>query len=213
MTQIIKDLFISRYAVAMKNLTVALVLTVIFLGPAFGAVSRLALLPESTLSLKGDSTLHPYTSTATVVQVEGEFTPAGTLAQAVASGQMMKFEVTIPVKGLKSGESGLDKRLYKALNSDRFPDIHFSLSKYAVVPSPSAIKADGVLSIAGKEKPVELNAALSFSGNRMEIQGNYKLLMTDYGIKPPTLMLGAIKVGAPVTIYFDLFLTTKEEVQ
>ena len=179
---------------------------------AGAAGGRLAAV-SSHLWLKGDSTLHPFVSTATVVQVEGEFAPAGNLAQAVPAGQVAKFEVTIPVEDLQSGESGLDKRMYKALKSEAFPDIHFALSKYEVVPSSSVIKAAGILSIAGVQKPVELNAALSFSGDRMEVRGEYTLLMTDYGITPPTLMLGAIKVAPAVTIHFDLSLTAKEEVQ
>jgi hypothetical protein len=31
-------------------------------------------------------------------------------------------------------------------------------------------------------------------------------LMTDYGIKPPTLMMGTIKVRNPVSVHFDLQL-------
>jgi hypothetical protein len=31
--------------------------------------------------------------------------------------------------------------------------------------------------------------------------------MTEYGVKPPSLMLGTMKVGDPVTVSFDLVLS------
>jgi hypothetical protein len=37
--------------------------------------------------------------------------------------------------------------------------------------------------------------------------------MSDYGIAPPTMMMGTIKTRDPVTIRFDLFLKPKEAVE
>ena len=40
----------------------------------------------------------------------------------------------------------------------------------------------------------------------LRVTGSYDLNMTEYGLKPPTLMFGRIKVGETVTVKFDLLL-------
>jgi hypothetical protein len=40
----------------------------------------------------------------------------------------------------------------------------------------------------------------------LHVNGVYELRMTDYGLKPPTLMFGRIKVGETVMVGFDLLL-------
>jgi len=40
----------------------------------------------------------------------------------------------------------------------------------------------------------------------IHITGSYDLDMTEYGLKPPTLMFGRIKVGKTVKVNYDLLL-------
>jgi hypothetical protein len=40
----------------------------------------------------------------------------------------------------------------------------------------------------------------------LHITGSYDLDMTEYGLKPPTLMFGRIKVGKTVKVNYDLLL-------
>jgi len=198
----------------MSRLTTAFLLIGVFSGWASSAtVQQFVLGSESILTLEGNSTLHPYASTATQVHVQGEFAPQApvTLAQGVTAGQVKKFEVTILVEGLKSGESGLDKRMYKALKAKEFPDIGFSLSNYEISSSSDSIKATGVLTIAGEQKAVELNAEIRFTDDRMKVHGSQTILMTDYGVKPPTFM-GMLKTNNRVVVHYDLTLTRKEGV-
>jgi hypothetical protein len=64
--------------------------------------------------------------------------------------------------------------------------------------------------MAGAEKPisVELTAKRGAAGT-WQVTGSKTLLMTEWGIKPPSLMLGTMKVRDPVTIRFDLVLEGK----
>jgi hypothetical protein len=41
----------------------------------------------------------------------------------------------------------------------------------------------------------------------IRFKGSKQFKMTEYGVKPPTLMLGTMKVGDPVTVSFDLALS------
>jgi hypothetical protein len=40
----------------------------------------------------------------------------------------------------------------------------------------------------------------------LRVKGSKQLRMTEYGVKPPSLMLGAMKVGDQVTVGYDIIL-------
>ncbi len=93
------------------------------------------------LRLDGTSTLHPYSATAKEYQAVFGLSPAPAVAAApadlwtlVASHRIARFELTIPVKGLTSGEGGLDDNLRKALHADKNPTIEFRMTSYHVIP-------------------------------------------------------------------------------
>lgn len=55
----------------------------------------------------------------------------------------------------------------------------------------------GKLTIAGKTKLTDLVATLTYNaGNKtFNCTGTKKLKMSEYGVKPPTAMMGTIKTG------------------
>ena len=68
----------------------------------------------------------------------------------------------------------------------------------------------GVLAIAGTAKEVSFPFKGKVSGeNEIECDTTYKINMTDYGIDPPTYMLGVIKTGQEVDITIHLKLQTE----
>jgi len=207
----------------MKKIYLIAAILILSTIPAQAAVS-LTLSPESHVYLTGTSTLHPYASTSTLTQIIAVLAP-GNVAEATAPAPAVlvdiarrapfqKFEVTIPVKGLKSGESVLDKNMYKALKAGDAPEIRFVLGHYEAQPVTSdnslPYKASGQLSIAGVQKDVVLTGTARPGPDALVMDGQYELRMSDYEIKPPKLLLGAIKVADPVTIHFHLlFQLTK----
>ncbi len=171
----------------------------------------LGLRPDSRLYLTGDSTLHPYGSTSTLTQVTAVLSSVSTstaLMDVARQAPFQKFEVTVPVQGLKSGDSGLDKNLYKAMKVTQYPEIYFVLDHYEKQPeipdSPLSFKASGRLTIAGVHKDIVLTGKAQPHNGVLLVEGQYDLRMSDYGIKPPTLLLGAIRVADPVVIHFHL---------
>jgi len=169
--------------------------------------------PESRVWLTGDSTLHPYASTATVIDLQADFQPLGaasSVGETLSQSEVQTFKVTIPVTGLKSGEKGLDKNLYKALKEDTSPSIQFQLSDKRLLSGlPAAgihqLTSNGVLTIAGKENAIQIDSQFELLPTGIHIFGTKNLLMTDYGVKPPTI-LAFIKVKNEVTVHFDLIL-------
>lgn len=173
--------------------------------------AQTALAPRGSLWIEGDSTLHRWSSTSTVVEMSVTAPPSpGDLAPAVKAGKFAGLVVRIPDASLKSGESGLDKNMRAAMKAGEFPEVSFRLDRYELgkpaTDGATSIHAAGELTIAGRTRAVTIDATLAFSMEGIRLVGSYPLNMSDYGIKPPTLMLGAIKVRDAVVIRFNLLL-------
>ena len=130
-----------------------------------------------------------------------------------ASG-VRSLDLEVPVKTLKSEKSGLDKNLWKSLKADEHPTIHFHLTQYTVEPSASnadtlRIHARGTLDIAGVQRPDTLDARAFRTPQGIWLEGTEPLLMSDFGIKPPTLMLGTLKVADRIDVHYKMLLVTK----
>lgn len=165
---------------------------------------ELSLAPSSRLWLEGDSTLHPYSSTSTAVFAAFTFEGPGSAAEALAAKTPARMRLTVPVDSLKSAHSGLDKNLRKALKASEHPDITFTLRSYKV--DGASVSAEGELSVAGKARAVLLSSRLEARGGVLFVEGAQPLKMTDFGIKPPTMMLGAVKTSDDVTVRWRLEL-------
>ncbi len=199
------DFAASRW-LAMKTLLAVLLLSV---PSAVSAATRpLKIDAASILTLHGDSTLHSYSSTATVLSavasLEMEADGAIPLADTLKRGTA-RLVLAIPVSGLKSGKGALDGNMRKALKANKHPEIRFTLDSLSVVGAKTV--AEGRLLIAGTEKPIQFEPVVTATESAVRARGQYDLRMSEYGIKPPTMMLGAIRTRDEVTIKFDLTLT------
>ncbi len=188
---------------------------------ATGASQSLAftLAPGASLELDGDSTLHHYSAKAHGMKIDVGIDDARVVAagrsselEALIRGHVIKtFDLTVPVNGLASGEKGLDANMQKALKGDRYKDIRFRMESYEVAtPVVGAatfkIVLHGRLSLAGVERHIDVDASGARSGAGIRLTGSKDLLMTDYQIKPPTMMLGTIKTANLITVKFDATL-------
>jgi polyisoprenoid-binding protein YceI len=177
------------------------------------AASAASFSPSGSLKVEGDSTLHKWSLDATSMTMVVDADPAA-LSQAVKAGAVKTMELRISVAGLRSGESGLDKNMRKAMDADKYPEVSYKLERYELAPAGAdgtvVAKTTGQLTIAGQTRPVTMDVEFRFGPDGAKAKGSYNLKMSDYGIKPPTLMLGTIKVRDPVTIRFDMNLTQKE---
>ena len=107
----------------------------------------------------------------------------------------------------------MDDKTYDALKGAKYPYITFKmLSVKSMTKSGSgyALKINGELTIAGVTKNVDINGTVSVKENgKLYIETSKALKMTDFGIDPPTAMMGAMKVGNDITIKFKLNYTLK----
>jgi polyisoprenoid-binding protein YceI len=170
----------------------------------------LALQPESKLWVEGTSSVRSYTCRA--ARVDGSVaTQAGSTSLAIADLEktVKSAEVSVSVAGLECGNGTMNEHLRKALKSGTSPKISYRISSYDVTPSGAAagkVKLNGTLEIAGTEKPVSIDATASNEAGRLRVKGSKQIKMTDFGVRPPTLMMGTMKVHDPVTVSFDVLL-------
>lgn len=172
--------------------------------------------PGSVLWFEGTSTMHNFECRSKEVSFKLEkdaATPnpanAAELLGLIRSGAVRGVAMRVPVASLHSEKSGLDKNMLKAMEATKYPDVSFRLETHDVTPAAGdtiAIKAAGALTIHGQEHKVQL-AARAWSGDGgVWLEGSDALLMSEYGIKPPKMMLGTVKVGDRVTVRYRLLL-------
>ncbi|HEY2953945.1 MAG TPA: YceI family protein [Candidatus Eisenbacteria bacterium] len=180
-----------------------------------------ALGPGSVLWIEGTSTVHAFESRSKEVGIALErdrATPeAGTAAdllRLIRSAAIRGVTVRVPVASLRSEKSGLDRNLRKAMNAEQYPNVTFHLGQYdvasaAVDRDTIEITAGGSLTIAGQERPIRLEARACAGEAGVWLEGSESLRMSEYGIKPPTMMLGTLRVGDQVTVRYRLLLVPK----
>ena len=163
----------------------------------------------STVKINGTSTVHEWEMSGS--QIDGKIEmPADLTTNATVEGwknaATPTVTVSIPVKSIKSEHSKMDSIMADALKADKFPAIKYELLKIALVKpgtSTFVVGSHGKLTIAGVTKEVDMNVtATRGTDNRLAISGELPIKMTDYGIKPPTAMLGTIKAGDAVKVSF-----------
>lgn len=157
---------------------------------------------NSSIIVKGTSNVHDW---------EMKVNDMDALAVIYTDGkdvQVESFKGVIDVTDLKSGKEQMDKNAYKTLNSKEFPQIKFDLVKVITADKENQ-KVVGLfrVEIAGNSKELEIEAnAFPVEGDGVQITGTKDLKMSDFGIKPPSFMLGALRTGDAITIEFDVHL-------
>jgi hypothetical protein len=198
------------------NTTIATLLGTLITCSAFAAnvpetTSRLTLGETSRLTLKGKSTMHDYSSRATRLKLAVELSdalPAGdsNIGRLAAPGAVKSIVLTIPVDGLKSEKEGLDRNMYKALKASANPDIVFRLRSATAGAAPGEFRVEGELEAAGRIQPIDVTVRASECPEGIVLEGSKALLMSSFGIKPPSMFLGALKTKDEVVIEWRLVL-------
>jgi polyisoprenoid-binding protein YceI len=116
----------------------------------------------------------------------------------------------MPVKNLNSESSLMDSRSHDALKADKFPTINFKLVSATPVSNQnnkSQFKVVGHLTICGVTRQLTMMAnAQKNADGTVTVTGQQKLKMTEFNVRPPSFMFGALKVGDNLTIDYTVKL-------
>lgn len=155
--------------------------------------------PNVDFSVSGTSTIRGWTCSASGVMVITPGTGSSQPAPGFGKG-VQAATVTVPVKAFKCPEDEMTQHLLEALKADKFSEIVYRLERYEVTSGQA--QATGTLTIAGVIQPIGLPVALKESAQGVQIEGNTRLDMTKFGIEPPVVMLGMLKVRPLIRIEF-----------
>ncbi len=190
----------------MKNLLKNAMITGAIAALTATSVSAQMALPENlTLSsaskvwFDGTSNVKSFSCSAGKLDVDVSSDADATPAKLVKSASL-----AIQVAQLDCKNAKMNEHMRDALKSDKNPRITWKLSSYTV--DGNAVVMAGTLTIAGKENPIELRGRGAFANGTLTLKGSKVLKMTEFGVKPPSLMFGTMKVADPVTVWYELVL-------
>ncbi len=150
------------------------------------------------MTINGTTNVHDFQSKVT--QVNGEIVLTGTK-------QVQSLLISIPVKSIKSGEKLMDTKTYEAFNIEKYPNITFKLSEVNSLQIGNEeinVAITGDLTMAGVTRKIALKSSGKITKSGLyQFKGSIGLKMTDFKMKPPTAMLGVMKVGDAITLKFD----------
>jgi polyisoprenoid-binding protein YceI len=173
------------------------------------STAEMTVQPGSRLWISGTSTVRGFECKASSFDATVESIGAGA-ALAVVNGAkgITTVEVNVPAAKLDCGNGTMNDHMMKALKAKDAPVVGFKLDSYILAKSATGttVEMNGVLTLGGTAKPITVTANATSETDGLRVTGRYELRMTQFGLKPPTLMLGTMKVNELVKVNFDLLL-------
>jgi polyisoprenoid-binding protein YceI len=193
----------------LKNTLLALAIIVPASGAWTVANELLVLQPQSRLWIDGTSSIRSFSCKAGEVNAVVEANGPNAIPQLLTGDKGVKaVKVTVPAERLDCGNGTMNEHMRKAIKLSENKTIEFRLSDYDVSRGADGIAGtiNGTLLLGGVTKPITMKAEGKAEGGLLHVTGSYDLNMIEYGLKPPTLMFGRIKVGQTVKVNYDLLL-------
>ena len=168
-----------------------------------GIGSNISLEPASKVWVEGTSSVRGFKCNA--ADISSAITTSGStdIVSLVDDAQ-----VTIPVAKLDCGNGTMNEHMRKALKAKDHPRITFIIASYEIAVAGDSVRgtATGELTLGGVTKTIAVTGDVRPAEGSLRITGGYDVRMTDFGLKPPTLMMGTLKVRDVVKVSFDLLL-------
>jgi len=180
---------------------VMLLICILFISANIKAQSLKINPKTSTMIIYGTTNVHDFKTNVGIIK--GELVISN-------SKKIQSLNVEIPVRSIKSGEKLMDNKTYEAFHDAKFPTISFQLidvSSLQITGSDVSVILNGNLTMAGVTKKISFKTTgKNLKPGEYEFKGSIALKMTDFKMKPPTAMLGVMKVGDAITLKYDINL-------
>ena len=171
--------------------------------------TALDLQPTSRLWISGTSTVRSFECSAATFDANVQSVPGAATAVLAGEKAVSAVEIRVNTERLDCKNGTMNEHMLKALKAKTNPTIVFKLASYDLAKQAEAVRVtlNGTLAMGGVEKPISLTAnATEGSSGMLHVVGMHELRMTEWGLKPPTLMLGTMKVDERIKVGFDLLL-------
>jgi hypothetical protein len=154
--------------------------------------------PNVDFSVSGTSTVRSWTCTVKGVL---KVTPgAGSPPVPGLTGGVQAATLTVPVRAFKCPNDEMTQHLLEAMKPEQHSEITYRMERYVV--SGRQGEATGAVTINGVTAPLSVPLTLEESAQGLQVAGTTRLDMTKFGVAPPVVMLGLLKVGPQIRIEF-----------
>jgi len=159
---------------------------------------------RSTMTVSGTSNIHDWE-----MEIK-DFTCSLKLLPETETMLIQSVHVRARAESIKNQSSIMNKKTHDAVLAERYPDITFQTS----APEVLNINSDsfhgsitGKLLVAGEAGRIIVPVSGEIlSVSEIVVSGSVKLSMSNFGIRPPTAILGTLKTGDEVTVAFRMVL-------
>jgi polyisoprenoid-binding protein YceI len=135
--------------------------------------------------------LHSFESTARDFKCIGVFNDENQQLEVMAA--------SVAVKNFNSGNSNRDSHVIEIMEALKFPTITFSSQDISY--AGNRVTAKGSLVFHGQSKEFSISGTQNISGNKLSINGKFDVNMTDFSVKPPSLM--GMSTDENINVTFD----------
>ncbi len=179
------------------------------------------------LWIEGSAGPVDYQCNAEELSGKGQITNRSNPESVVTKEGDVQVSVTLPVKALNCGKSGMNRDMYEALKATDHPTISYQLLDASTVSSDQNssdsfsenningwmnIKTYGIMKIAGvKDTTMVTVQGRILENNKFRVKGVKELHMDTYNIDPPSKMFGLIKAKKDLTVHFDVTVTLQDQ--
>lgn len=180
---------------------------------------RLDVQRGSRLWIEGTSNVHDWSCKATTfdarIDIDSSYALRGE-SQLVAE-IVRRVSVKVAVRDLKCGNRKMDHDLYNALKASD-PSVPSNILGIFNAAAGAAtrgtnLETEGTVAVAGVENKVRVRITMEHLGDgTVKARGSVPILMTDFGVTPPTGLFGLIKSRNEVVVKFDLVIASPTRV-
>jgi polyisoprenoid-binding protein YceI len=153
---------------------------------------------SGTLRFDGHATVGDFVGTTKTVS--GQITGGADIST-------VRGWVEAPVRTLTTGNRKRDKDLNKSMESSKYPNIRFELSRITPrggTPDSVAAMLHGALVIHGVTRKIDLPATVQLQGPKARVRSDFPLRLKDYRIGGLSKMLGVLKMYDDIEVHVDL---------
>ena len=200
--------FVVMPSLKFKLILRVVVLILVLVAPVYAQTTEYMVAPESEMHVDGTSNQTPeWRVYATQID--------GTLSMN-EEGRVDSVRLVIPSKMMKSRKSPImDRGMHGALKANQHAEIVYelvSVSDFTMTGDHTfTLNSTGNLTIADVTKEIMIPIeGTAHENGRVHFTGSHSLLMTEYNLKPPTMMFGAYRTGDELTVTFELIAAPAE---
>lgn len=171
--------------------------------------------PQSMLQIQGKTNVNSFNCYCTPPSSIVSFTAEG--SSETQKIQFKKAELTVLTKSLDCRNKLMNRDMYHTLKAEHFPTITLILAQ-VVIPLQNInarwklegmLVTEAYLILAGMKRKIDLLVTISQPLNNIyRFTAKKNLLLTDFGLTPPTVLLGMVKVKNEIVLEIDVYLST-----